>query len=202
MRTRHGVVTPYILLLAAVLLLATVQPLFSQQMEVATFAAGCFWSIETIYDKLDGVVSAESGYAGGTKDNPTADDLDKGKYGYAEVVRVTFDPTVVSYNKLLEIFWLAHDPTTLNRQGDDVGRKYRSMILYHNDDQKKWATESMKSASSSFDDPIVTEIVPLTGFYAASEHNQDFYENNKNSGYCRSVINPKLRKMKKLGAYD
>jgi peptide-methionine (S)-S-oxide reductase len=188
--------------LAASLLLMTAQPLFSQHMEVATFAAGCFWSVETMYEKLDGVVSAESGYAGGTKENPTADDLNKGKFGFAEAVQVTYDPDIVNYNELLEVFWLIHDPTTLNRQGDDVGRKYRSMILYHNDEQEKLATESMKSASNGFDDPIVTEIAPLTAFYAASEHNQDFYENNKNSSYCRSVIKPKLRNMKKLGVYD
>jgi peptide-methionine (S)-S-oxide reductase len=169
---------------------------------VATFAAGCFWGIEAMYDRLEGVVSAEPGYAGGTKTNPTSEELNRGKYGYAESVQITYDPNVVTYNKLLEMFWLAHDPTSLNRQGADVGTKYRSMILYHNEDQKRMAEESMHSISKEFEDPIVTELVPLTAFYAAEEYNQDFYENNKNSRYCRTVIKPKLQKMSELGFYD
>ncbi len=218
MKTIHRVITPYIVILAAGMLLLTAQPLFSQQkdtisegvadnytiddMEVATFAAGCFWSIEILYEKLEGVALVESGYAGGSKENPTADDLSRGKYGYAEAVQIKYDPNVISYNELLEVFWLVHDPTTMNRQGEDVGRKYRSMILYHSEDQKMRAAESMRSASTGFQDPIVTEVVPLSAFYAAAEYNQDFYENNKNSRYCKTVINPKLKKMKKLGVYD
>ena len=215
MKVINRVIIPLIVLLAAGTLLFTAQPLFSQHeetvsesvteenaadnMEVATFGAGCFWSVEALYDRLEGVASAESGYAGGSKENPSSEELSRGKFGYAEVVQITYDPNVVSYNELLEVFWLAHDPTTLNRQGEDVGRKYRSMILYHNEDQKRMAKESITKASKDFDDPIVTEIVPLKSFYSAEEYNQDFYDNNKNSRYCKTVINPKL---KKLGLYD
>jgi peptide-methionine (S)-S-oxide reductase len=212
------VVTPLFVTLAAGVVLLTSQPLFSAQaesvsnaeagnthadpFEVATFAAGCFWGIEALYERLEGVVSVEPGYVGGTKKNPTSEELNVGKYGYAEAVQVTYDPNVVTYNQLLEMFWLAHDPTSLNRQGADVGTKYRSMILYHNEEQKRIAEESMHAVSKDFEDPIVTEIVPLTAFYAAEEYNQDFYEKNKNSRYCRTVIKPKLKKMMELGFYD
>jgi peptide-methionine (S)-S-oxide reductase len=217
-KTINLIIIPIIAVLAVVTVIFSAQPLFSQDgetvsesvteenaadnMEVATFAAGCFWSIEALYERLDGVALAESGYAGGSKENPTSEELSKGKFGYAEAVQITYDPKVVSYNELLEVFWIVHDPTTLNRQGEDVGRKYRSMILYHNEDQKRMAEESIIEASKDFDDSIVTEIVSLNAFYAAEEYNQDFYDNNKNSRYCKTVINPKIKKMKKLGLYD
>lgn len=218
MKTTNQIIIPLIVLLAAGMVLFTAQPLFSQHgetvservteentadnMAVATFGAGCFWSIEALYDRFDGVASAESGYAGGSKENPTSEELSRGKWGYAEVVQITYDPKVVSYNELLELFWQVHDPTTLNPQGEDVGRKYRSIILYHNEDQKRLAEESMRKASKDFEDPIVTEVVSLKAFYPAGQYNQDFYDNNQNSRYCKTVINPKLKKLKKLGFYD
>jgi peptide-methionine (S)-S-oxide reductase len=155
----------------------------TEGMEVAFYGGGCFWCVEAVYERLDGVVSTVSGYAGGSKENPTYEEVSRGTTGHAEVVRIEYDPNVVSYNELLDMFWKAHDPTTLNRQGADVGTQYRSIILYNNEDQKKLAEESKSRASKDFNDPIVTEI------------DQDFYENNPNYGYCRIVIAPKLKKL-------
>lgn len=166
-----------------------------EQLEKATFGGGCFWCVEAVYERLDGVKSVESGYAGGTKVNPTYQEVCTGRTGHAEVAQITFDPARISYEKLLEVFWQAHDPTTLNRQGADVGTQYRSVIFCHDEKQKDAAEKSKKEAQKHFSDPIVTEIQPLTQFYKAENYHQDYYRNNSNAPYCRIVIKPKLEKL-------
>lgn len=156
---------------------------------------GCFWCIEAVYRRIPGVVSADSGYAGGHVDNPDYRQICTGTTGHAEVVRVTFDPDTVSLAEILEVFWRAHDPTTLNRQGADVGTQYRSVIMYADEQQKQEAERSREQAQEHFSDPIVTEIVPEATFYPAEDYHQDFYENNPRQGYCRMVIQPKLKKL-------
>lgn len=173
---------------------------FSQAMktnstELATFAGGCFWCIEAVFETTDGVKSVTSGYAGGTTENPTYQEVCTGRTGHAEVAQIEFDPVKVSYEQLLETFWHAHDPTTLNRQGADVGTQYRSAIFYHNDAQKLAAEKSKKAAAPLFDRPIVTEIVPLTKFYKAENYHQDYFRNHQNAPYCTVVIRPKLQKV-------
>lgn len=163
--------------------------------EKATFGAGCFWCVEAVFERLDGVQSVVSGYAGGTKEHPTYEEVCSGRTGHAEVAQITFDPAKVSYEQLLGLFWKSHDPTTLNRQGADVGTQYRSVIFYHNEQQKTAAEQSKKQAQSIFADPIVTEIQPLTKFYEAENYHQDYYRNNANAPYCRMVIKPKLEKL-------
>lgn len=164
--------------------------------EVATLGAGCFWCVEAVYDQIDGVYSSTSGYMGGKVKNPTYQQVCSGSTGHAEVVQVVFDPEKLSYEKLLEWFWALHDPTTLNRQGADVGTQYRSVIFYHSDEQKKIAEASKKKAASDFKDPIVTEITETDTFYPAENYHQEYYFQNKNQGYCRAVISPKLKKLK------
>ena len=211
MKVKNRLIIPLIAVLAAGVVFFLAQPLFTQQgetvsertmgediaegMEVAFFGGGCFWCVEAVYEKLDGVVSAVSGYAGGSKENPTYEEVSRGTTGHAEVVRIEYDPKVVSYNELLDMFWKSHDPTTLNRQGADVGTQYRSVILYHTEQQKRLAEKSKSRASKDFDDLIVTEIEPLEAFYPAEKYHQDFYENNPNYGYCMIVIAPKLKKL-------
>ncbi|MFC7336081.1 peptide-methionine (S)-S-oxide reductase MsrA [Haloferula chungangensis] len=164
--------------------------------EVATLGAGCFWCTEAVYDQIDGVYSSTSGYMGGTVKDPTYQQICTGTTGHAEVVQVVFDPKKLSYEKLLDWFWALHDPTTLNRQGADVGTQYRSAIFYHSEEQKKTAEASKKAAAADFKDPIVTEITKLETFYPAENYHQDFYFQNKTNGYCRAVISPKLEKLK------
>lgn len=165
--------------------------------QVITLGAGCFWCIEAAYRQLDGVHAAVSGYMGGTLANPTYDDICTGGTGHAEVVQVVFDPTKISAEKILAWFWDLHDPTTLNRQGADVGTQYRSAIFYHDDSQKALAEASKKAASANFKDPIVTEITKASTFYPAENYHQDYYFQNKSkNGYCRAVITPKLKKLK------
>lgn len=173
--------------------------IMNDKFEKATFASGCFWCGEAIFEELEGVESAESGYAGGEKDDPTYEEVSTGKTGHAEAVQLTFDPGRISYNDLLKVFWATHDPTQLDRQGPDVGHQYRSMIFYHNEDQKKLAEESKKhlEESGEFKKPIVTEIVALEKFYPAENYHQDFYSHNPDAPYCQAVINPKLEKFKK-----
>jgi len=166
------------------------------QLEKATFGAGCFWCVEAVFERLDGVQSVVAGYAGGTKPNPTYEEVCTGKTGHAEVAQITYDPAKISYEQLLEMFWKAHDPTTLNRQGADVGNQYRSVIFYHNERQKAAAEKSKIEAQKSFRDPIVTQIQPLTEFYQAENYHQDYYRNNPNAPYCVIVIKPKLEKLK------
>jgi peptide-methionine (S)-S-oxide reductase len=164
--------------------------------ELATFGGGCFWCLEAVFERLDGVTSVTSGYAGGKKDNPTYQEVCSGATGHAEVVQIAFDPKKISYEKLLEIFWAAHDPTTLNQQGADVGTQYRSVILYHNAAQKAAAEKSKETAQWRFPAAIVTEIVPLTRFYPAEDYHQDYFRKHPNAPYCAVVISPKLEKLK------
>ena len=166
-------------------------------LETAVFGGGCYWCTEAIFQMLPGVKSVASGFAGGTKDNPTYEEVCTGKTGHAEVIQIQFDPKVVSYEKLVHSFWDAHDPTTLNAQGPDHGTQYRSIILCANEDQKKIAEKSKAEAQKSFNRPIVTEIVPLTKFWKADEHHQNFYRSNPNYGYCRMIIRPKVDKFEK-----
>ena len=167
-------------------------------LEKATLGAGCFWCVEAVFQSLKGVCRAESGYAGGTAHRPSYQQVCSGTTGHAEVVQVTFDPGVISFAELLRVFWRTHDPTTLNRQGADVGSQYRSAIFHHGDEQKVTAEKSREEtdASGLWPDPIVTEITPFTNFYAAEEYHQKFYLLNPDQPYCRVVIDPKLRKFK------
>jgi len=165
--------------------------------ETATLGGGCFWCTEAIFQMLPGVRSVASGYAGGTTENPTYKQVCTGNTGHAEVIQVTYDPQVVSYEKVLETFWEAHDPTTLNRQGADSGTQYRSIILYNSEAQKLAAEKSKAEAQKHFSSPIVTEIVPLKKFYQAEGYHQDYYRANPNQNYCRFVIQPKVEKFEK-----
>ena len=165
--------------------------------ETATLGGGCFWCTEAIFQMLPGVKSVASGYAGGTTENPTYQEVCTGKTGHAEVIQVTYDPQVVSYEKILETFWEAHDPTTLDRQGADTGTQYRSIILYNSEAQKRDAELSKAEAQKHFSRPIVTEIVPLKKFYQAEGYHQDYYRSNPNQPYCRFVIRPKVEKFEK-----
>jgi len=165
--------------------------------ELATFGAGCFWCVEAVLERLDGVLDVTSGFMGGTKENPTYEDVCTGTTGHAEVVQVKFDPSKISYTTLLEWFWKLHDPTTLNRQGHDVGTQYRSVIFYHNDEQKRLAEKSRQllEEAGTFTAPIVTEVMKASSFYKAENYHQDFYRNNKTYGYCVYNIVPKLEKL-------
>jgi len=163
--------------------------------EIATLGGGCFWCMEAVYNRIDGIKAVVSGYAGGRKENPTYEEVCSGTTGHAEVVQIQFDPQVISYEEVLDLFWKAHDPTTLNRQGADVGSQYRSIILYNSEAQGKAAERSKALAAANFSDPIVTEIVPLTDFYPAENYHQDYYRNNPYAGYCSFVIRPKLQKL-------
>jgi peptide-methionine (S)-S-oxide reductase len=164
-------------------------------LEKATFGAGCFWCVEAVFETQEGVTSVVSGYAGGKRPNPTYEQVCSGATGHAEVAQITFDPSKISYDQLLELFWKSHDPTTLNRQGNDVGDQYRSVIFYSDEKQKASAEKSKTVAQAYFKDKIVTEISPLTQFYPAENYHQDYYRNNANAPYCRFVIKPKLEKL-------
>ncbi len=168
-------------------------------LETATLAGGCFWCIETIFNDLKGVEKVVSGYSGGKTKNPTYEQVSSGNTGHAEVVQITFDPSIISYDKLLEIFFHIHNPTTLNRQGADIGTQYRSAIFYRNDDQKKTAEDVIKKIGSSglWDEPIVTEVTMFDEFYSAEDYHQNYFNNNKEKSYCSLVIAPKVRKFYK-----
>jgi len=168
-------------------------------MKQATFGAGCFWCVEAIFQDVKGVESVESGYSGGHIDNPTYEQVCSKKTGHAEVIRINYDESVVDFNTLLEVFWHTHNPTTLNRQGADVGPQYRSVIYFHDDEQKEKALASRKNtdASGLWNDPIVTEISPLINYYVAEKYHQDYYTQNPNQGYCSVVIAPKVAKFRK-----
>jgi peptide-methionine (S)-S-oxide reductase len=165
--------------------------------EIATFGAGCFWCVEAVLEQLDGVVSVTSGYMGGTVENPTYKQVCTGTTGHAEVVQVAYDPSRTSYGELLTWFWRLHDPTTLNRQGNDVGTQYRSAIFYHTEAQREAAEASKKALAEAgvFNDPIVTEITAAGRFYGAEDYHQDYYRQNRRQSYCRFVIAPKLGKL-------
>jgi len=168
--------------------------------DTATFGTGCFWCTEAIFEQLQGVLKVSSGYSGGHIDNPTYKAVCDGTTGHAEVVQVVYDPEKISYDELLEVFWQTHDPTTLNRQGNDVGTQYRSAIFYHNDEQKKKAEKykAELNTSGAFNKPIVTEISPFSKFYVAENYHQDYFNNNGSQPYCTYVIRPKLEKFQKV----
>ena len=168
-------------------------------MALATFGAGCFWHVEEAFRRVPGVLNTTVGYTGGTTRNPTYEDVCSHTTGHAEVVRVEYDPQRVSYEDLLRVFFGLHDPTTLNRQGPDIGDQYRSAIFYQNEEQKRVAEDSKTrlDASGSYKRPAVTEIVPFTNFYSAEEYHRNYFNNNPDQGYCRLVIDPKVRKLLK-----
>jgi len=170
-----------------------------QRRETATLAGGCFWCLEAGFQELRGVERVESGYAGGRVPDPSYELVCTGTTGHAEVVRITFDPSVITYRDLLEIFFVVHDPTTLNRQGGDVGTQYRSAVFYHSPEQKSEAERVIAEleAAHVWNDPIVTEVVPLEAFYPAEEYHRDYFRRNPNQGYCRVVIAPKVAKVRK-----
>ena len=167
----------------------------TNKIETATLGGGCFWCMEAVYERLPGVISVTSGFAGGHVINPTYHDVCGGDTGHAEVTQITFDPAKISYAKLLEVFWQAHDPTTLSRQGADEGTQYRSIILYHDEKQKLIAEKAKLAAQADFHKPIVTEIAPFTKFYPAEDYHQGYYDANSGQPYCQVIITPKLEKL-------
>ena len=169
-------------------------------LQKATFGSGCFWCSEAVFERVKGVTAVDSGYAGGTTENPTYEEVCRGSTGAAEVIQITYDPEIISYDELLEIFWKTHDPTTLNRQGNDVGTQYRSMIFYHNDEQKEKAKDYKKALDESgiWSNPIVTRIEEYRNYSKAEDYHQNYYENNPNQGYCTFVITPKVEKFEKV----
>ncbi len=169
------------------------------QTDTATFGAGCFWCVEAVFQNLDGVESVHSGFSGGNSPNPTYKEICTGTTGHAEVCQIVYNPQKVSYETLLEAFWGTHDPTTLNRQGNDVGTQYRSVIFYHNDSQKKTAEEykAQLDKSGTWDKPIVTEIAAFSKFYPAGDYHNNYYNRNGEQSYCQFVIRPKVEKFKK-----
>ena len=168
-------------------------------LETATLAAGCFWCVEAVLDDLNGVVDVVSGYAGGHTENPTYRQVCDGTTGHAEVAQITFDPSIISFKEILQVFFAVHDPTTMNRQGNDVGTQYRSAIFYHDDEQKRIAEEVIKevTAEGVYDDPIVTEVVPFEKFWPAEDYHQEYFLNNPNQPYCQAVVAPKVAKFRK-----
>ena len=173
------------------------------RVETATLGGGCFWCLEAVYDELDGVKGVESGYAGGHVVNPSYREVCEGTTGHAEVVRVSFDPRALSYREVLEVFFATHDPTTRDRQGNDVGSQYRSVVLFESPEQEATARAVVGEleAEGLFDAPIVTEVAPLTRFYPAEAYHRDYYANNRNQPYCRAVISPKLAKFRRRFAH-
>ncbi|MGI8419151.1 MAG: peptide-methionine (S)-S-oxide reductase MsrA [Candidatus Levyibacteriota bacterium] len=169
----------------------------TKNLETATFANGCYWCTEAVFKRVKGVISVMSGYTGGTMENPTYSDVASKTTGHAEALQIQFDPSVISYGIILDIFWATHDPTTLNQQGYDVGPEYRSAIFYHDAEQKKIAENSKKrlDESEKYKNPIVTEIVPYKKFYPAEEEHRNFYESGNRPDYCRVIIDPKIRKL-------
>jgi peptide-methionine (S)-S-oxide reductase len=169
------------------------------EKQVATLGGGCFWCLEAVYDQLKGVISVESGYAGGQVLNPSYKQVCNGTTGHAEVTQITYDPQVVTFRDLLDVFFTIHDPTTLNRQGYDVGTQYRSAIFYHTPEQKQVAEQTIAelNAAHVWDNPIVTEVTPIDKFYVAEDYHQEYYENNQNQPYCRAVVAPKVAKFRK-----
>ena len=172
---------------------------FNHNLEQATLGAGCFWCVEAVFEELNGVTLVEAGYAGGQVENPTYKEVLSGTTGHAEVTRITFDPSVISYDQILTVFWHTHNPTTINRQGNDIGPQYRSVIFYHNKNQKEIAERSLKETDQSnlWQDSIVTELKSLSNYSKAENYHQNYYANNPNAGYCQVVIAPKLKKFRK-----
>jgi peptide-methionine (S)-S-oxide reductase len=174
----------------------------SSTTEKATFGSGCFWCTEAIFRSLHGVESVESGYSGGFTDNPTYKEVCSGETGHAEVIQVTFNPEIISYRELLEVFWKTHDPTTLNRQGADVGTQYRSVIFWHSIGQKEMAEDFMAELNREniFGKPVVTEIAEFRKFFVAEDYHQNYFANNRTQGYCQFLIVPKMEKFRKIFA--
>jgi peptide-methionine (S)-S-oxide reductase len=171
-----------------------------KNLSIATFGGGCFWCIEAVIQRLKGIISIKSGYADGHIKNPAYREVCTGRTGHAEVIQVTFDPEIISYHDLIAIFMTSHDPTTLNQQGADKGTQYRSIILYHNEEQKAIAEQVFEAVKPLYADPIVTELKPFEVFYEAEEDHQNYYNNNQEAGYCRMVIDPKVQKLRKMYA--
>ncbi len=171
----------------------------SVNLETATLGGGCFWCTEAIFRRLNGVISVMPGFSGGKKETANYDRIHSGTTGHAESIQIEFDPTLIPFEKILDVFWHTHNPTTLNKQGADEGTEYRSVIFYHDEKQKEIAEKSKKKVEQSrlYKEPIVTEISPFTGFYPADAHHREFYEKNKNSPYCTFVIDPKIQKLLK-----
>jgi peptide-methionine (S)-S-oxide reductase len=207
----HRIWTPALLSAAFLLLTLNITPLSTMavptyspqdqntELTKATFGGGCFWCVEAVFERLDGVESVTSGYAGGHVKNPTYKQVTSGTTGHAEVIQLMYDPEVISYEKILEVHFKTHDPTTLNRQGADVGPQYRSIILYHNQAQEEIAKRVINKLNDAqiWDDPIVTQVEELDIFFEAEDYHQDYYENNRNQPYCQFVIGPKLKKLEK-----
>jgi len=188
-----------LLAIAALPLAASAQTTHSMNtnlLETITLGGGCFWCVEAVYERVPGVISVTSGYAGGHTDNPTYKEVCSATTGHAEVAQILFDPAKVSFDKILEVFWQAHDPTTLNRQGADEGTQYRSVIFFHDEKQKLQAEKSKLAAQADFKNPIVTEIAPLKKFYPAEDYHQGYFDDNTRQPYCQAVIQPKLDKLK------
>lgn len=171
-----------------------------KKTETATFGAGCFWCVEAVFESLKGVESVVSGYSGGFVKNPSYKEVCNGTTGHAEVAQIVYDPQVISYKDLLEVFWKTHDPTTLNRQGADIGTQYRSAIFFHNEEQKKTAEQYKEALEKAgiYENPIITEISPLKNFYKAEDYHQEYFSRNPDQSYCSIVINPKLEKFRKV----
>lgn len=169
------------------------------QAETITLGGGCFWCVEAVFDDLRGVEDVVSGYMGGATANPTYEDICGGRTGHAEVIQVMFDPSVISFREILEVFFAVHDPTTLNRQGNDAGTQYRSVIFYHTAEQKEIAERVIQSVGGGkvWDDPVVTEVAPAGVFYPAEDYHQEFFKRNPHQGYCMAVVSPKLSKFRK-----
>lgn len=167
-------------------------------METTTLGGGCFWCLEAVYDQMEGVQSVESGYMGGKNPNPTYKEVCGGRTGHVEVVQVTFDPAVTNFREILEVFFTIHDPTTRDRQGNDVGTQYRSVIFYHSDQQRQIAEETIRDLNQAgiWDDPIVTQVQPAEAFYVAEGYHQEYFENNPNQSYCQFIVAPKVRKFR------
>lgn len=176
--------------------LSAAEPAPAAKTETAIIGGGCFWCVEAQYKMLKGVKKAISGYAGGAVDNPTYKQVCEGDTGHAEVVQIEFDPAIIGFKDIIDLFWLAHDPTTLNQQGNDIGTQYRSTIMYLNEEQKKIAEASLAEAQKEQTGRIVTEIVPLKKFYSAEEYHQEYFANNPTAGYCRVVVGPKVAKFR------
>lgn len=179
---------------------STKSPMSTTTTSVATLGGGCFWCMEAVFQRLEGVTKVESGYAGGSRPNPTYKDVCTGTTGHAEVTQITFDPSKVSYEDILQVFFASHDPTTLNRQGNDVGTQYRSVIFTHSDEQARIAKAyiAQLTAAKTWPDPIVTEITPFTAFYRAEDYHQDYYNQNGTQPYCSFVVRPKVEKFMKM----
>ena len=167
--------------------------------ETTTLGGGCFWCLEAVYEQLSGVEAVESGYSGGHVEDPTYEQVCSGRTGHAEVVRITFDPSEISFHEILEVFFTIHDPTTLNRQGNDVGPQYRSAIFYHTSEQKDIAADFIRRLSDAkvWDAPVVTEVAPLANYFKAEQYHQEYFRRNPNQGYCQFVVEPKVAKFRK-----